>query len=57
MKNSEQLDQLQLLGVSVVDFLILPRWVGCLLASLSLTLLGIVVAVLVSSQLASYGLG
>lgn len=57
MKNSEQLDQLQLLGVSLVDFLILPRWIGCLLASLSLTLLGIVVAVLVSSQLASYGLG
>jgi len=44
MKITEQLDQLKLLAVSEVDYLLIPRWIGCLVASISLTLLSLGVA-------------
>lgn len=44
MKITEQLDQLKLLAVSEVDYLLVPRWLGCLVANVALTLISIGIA-------------
>ncbi|NDC26009.1 MAG: ABC transporter permease, partial [Proteobacteria bacterium] len=53
MKVTEQLDQLKLLSVSEVEYLVIPRWVGCVFASITLTLASLVTSICVSTGIAS----
>ena len=48
MRITDQLDQLKLLGVSEIEYLIIPRWIGSLVATLTLTLLALGITVVVS---------
>ncbi len=57
MKVTEQLDQLKLLCVSEVEFLLVPRWIACLLTTLSLTLISLVTAVGVTSVFGAHSMG
>ncbi|MFM8269481.1 MAG: MlaE family ABC transporter permease [Pseudomonadota bacterium] len=57
MKNTEQLDQLKLLAVSEIDYLLIPRWVGCVVATSSLTLVSLLIAGWVTCFLGSKWMG
>lgn len=57
MKITEQLDQLKLLSISKLEFLFIPRWCGCVVATLSLTLISLVTAIVVSCLLGSSWMG
>lgn len=57
MKVTDQLDQLKLLSVSEIDYLVVPRWLGCLFATVVLTLISLSTSVLVSAGIASRFMG
>ncbi|NBT57616.1 ABC transporter permease [bacterium] len=57
MKITEQLDQLKLLAVSEVDYLLIPRWIGSVAANFSLTILSLFTAAMVSCWLGSHWMG
>ncbi len=44
MKNTDQLDALRLLGVDLVEYLVIPRWVASVFAAVSLTVVSLAVA-------------
>jgi len=57
MKITEQLDQLKLLAVSEVDYLLIPRWIGCIVANVTLTLISIAIAGIVTVFIAARWMG
>lgn len=57
MKVTEQLDQLKLLAVSEVDYLLVPRWIGCIVASFGLTLISLLVAGAVTCLIGAQWMG
>jgi|688.fasta_scaffold75718_3 phospholipid/cholesterol/gamma-HCH transport system permease protein len=57
MKITDQLDQLKLLSVSEIDYLVVPRWFGCVFATVVLTLISLATAVIVSAGIASRFMG
>jgi phospholipid/cholesterol/gamma-HCH transport system permease protein len=57
MKITDQLDQLRLLSVSRFDFLFVPRWFGCLIAAVTLTLVSLATSVCVSTVLGAKTMG
>ena len=48
MKITEQLDALKLMKVDLFKFLVLPRWIGCVVVSISLTLISLSITILCS---------
>lgn len=52
-----QIDALQLSGIDVRDFLVVPRVLGCLVASIGLTVLGLGCALIFASIITASGLG
>ncbi len=56
-KATEQIDALRLLSLDPVEFLVPPRWLGSVFATLSLTLVALGVAILGGAALASVSLG
>jgi len=57
MKITEQLDQLKLLRISEVEFILLPRWIACMVTTTSLNLIALLTAVGVTSLLGSRSMG
>lgn len=57
MKNSEQLDALKILHIDPIDYLVLPRWVGCSLALMTLTMASISVTIFCAMISATMKLG
>lgn len=57
MKITEQLDQLKLLAVSQIDYLLIPRWIGSVVANFSLTLVSLLVSGLVTCLIGSHWMG
>jgi len=53
MRITEQLDALHLLAVDPVEYLTIPRWVGCVFATVSLSVLSIAVSIVGGAFLAS----
>ena len=59
MKITEQIDALKLLGISPVQYLVIPRWLGSIASSLCLTMVSIAVTLSCALLAAcmSYGFG
>lgn len=53
MRITEQLDALKILAVDPVEYLTIPRWLGCVFAAVSLSVLSIAVAIVGGAFLAS----
>jgi phospholipid/cholesterol/gamma-HCH transport system permease protein len=53
MKLTEQLDALRLLSLDPVEYLAVPRWIGCVFATVSLSMVALGVAVLGGAFIAS----
>ena len=48
MKITEQLDAFKLLKIDVVSYHIFPRWIGCILSTVCLTLISIAITILIA---------
>ncbi|MBI1859681.1 MAG: ABC transporter permease [Deltaproteobacteria bacterium] len=57
MKSTRQLDALELCGVNLIDFLVVPRVLGCVIASVCLTCLATGGALLITAFTTSQSLG
>jgi len=57
MKITDQLEQLKLLAVSEIDFVLIPRWIGCLAATLTSTLIALATFVVVSCGIGAQWMG
>lgn len=57
MKTTEQIDALKLLSIDPFDFLVVPRWLACWIATVSLSILAIGVAILGGASIAVLKLG
>jgi phospholipid/cholesterol/gamma-HCH transport system permease protein len=57
MRVTEQLDTLRLIAVDPIEYLAVPRWLACVFASVTLTLVSLGVAVVGGAFLASARLG
>lgn len=57
MRVTEQIDALKLLGVDPVEYLTIPRVVGCVIAGVSLSVISIAVAILAGASIAWASLG
>jgi phospholipid/cholesterol/gamma-HCH transport system permease protein len=53
MKLTDQIDALRLLSVDPLGFLVVPRWVACVLAAICLSVVSVAVAVLAGAYLAA----
>ncbi len=57
MKVSEQLDALQLLSLDPIDYLVVPRWVACVISCVCLSVIAVAIAILGGAWIASVKLG
>jgi phospholipid/cholesterol/gamma-HCH transport system permease protein len=57
MKLTEQLDALRILSIDPIDYLVIPRWIGSVFASITLTVVSIAVALWGGALLATQKLG
>ncbi len=57
MRVTDQIDALRILSVDPIDFLVVPRWIGCVFAAVVLSLLSVAVALLAGALLAATKLG
>lgn len=57
MRITDQLEQLKLLAVSEIDFLLIPRWIACLVATMTSCLIALATFVVVSTLIGSRGMG
>ncbi len=54
---TDQIDALTLLSVDPIEYLLLPRWAGCLFAAVTLSVLALAVALVGSAVVSSVALG
>lgn len=57
MRVTEQIDTLRLLAVDPVEYLVAPRWLACVFAAVSLSIVSLGVAILGGAYLASLRIG
>jgi phospholipid/cholesterol/gamma-HCH transport system permease protein len=57
MKTTEQIDALQLLSIDPIEYLVVPRWIACLVACVSLSIIAVAIACLGGAWIASVKLG
>src|SRR5262245_42596495 len=57
MKVTEQLDALRLLSIDPVEYLTVPRWIACVFAALTLSVVSLGVAMLGGASIAAVQLG
>ncbi|HTM22013.1 MAG TPA: ABC transporter permease, partial [Kofleriaceae bacterium] len=57
MKVTEQIDALRMSGVAPIDYLIVPRFMACLIMTVVLTTFGVVVAYVAGGMTAHYSFG
>jgi len=57
MRVTDQIDALRILSIDPIDFLIVPRWVGCVFAATVLSILSVAVALVAGALIASTKLG
>jgi phospholipid/cholesterol/gamma-HCH transport system permease protein len=57
MAVTDQIDALRLLSVDPVEYLLVPRWAGCLFASVTLSIVALAVALVGSAAVSSLALG
>lgn len=57
MKVTEQLDALELLSIDPIEYLTIPRWVGCVVAGICLSVVSIAVSIVAGASLAWASLG
>lgn len=57
MKVSEQMDALQLLSLDPIEYLVVPRWIACVIACVCLSVIAVAIAILGGAWIASVKLG
>ncbi len=57
MKVSEQMDALQLLSLDPIEYLVVPRWVACVISCVCLSVIAVAIAILGGAWIASVKLG
>ncbi len=57
MKVTDQLDALKLLSIDAMEFLVVPRWVACVLSSLFLTTISVAISIVAGAWITSIKLG
>jgi len=57
MKVTEQMDALQLLSLDPIDYLVVPRWVACVISAVCLSVIAVAIAILGGAWIASVKLG
>jgi phospholipid/cholesterol/gamma-HCH transport system permease protein len=57
MRVTDQLDAMLLLSLDPIDYLVLPRWVACVLACIFLSVVSVAIAIVAGASIASVKLG
>lgn len=57
MKITDQIDALKMLGIDPIHYLVIPRWIGCVVAGIVLTLIGNLVCIYVAMLVSEAYLG
>jgi phospholipid/cholesterol/gamma-HCH transport system permease protein len=57
MKITDQIDALRLLGIDPIEYLAVPRWIACVFAGVSLSLVALAVALIGGAAVASHAAG
>ena len=57
MKISDQLESLKLLAIDPIEYLVIPRWIGCVFACVTITYVSVGIAILGGAFVASTKLG
>ncbi len=61
LRVSDQIDAFRLLGLDPVEYLLIPRWIGCVFACVTITVVALAVAIvagaLIASQALNYPIG
>jgi len=57
MRITEQLDALRLLSIDPVEYLVIPRWIACVFASMALSIIALGVAIVGGAFIAAFNLG
>ncbi len=57
MRVTDQIDALRILSIDPIDFLVVPRWLACVVSSVTLSILSVSVALLAGALLAGSQLG
>lgn len=57
MKTTDQIDALQLLSIDPIEYLVIPRWIACVVACVSLSIIAVAIACVGGAWIASVKLG